>query len=96
MKVFGTKKQVWAVFFSGIVVGSLITWSDWEVRPPIVGEVLAKTDAGQPQRKTYYPNTEELEPNEMRIISLGTGMPNQRKSQASACWLVELGNGQVA
>lgn len=45
-------------------------------------------------RKTYYPNTEELGPNEMRVISLGTGMPNQRKSQASACWLVELGNGE--
>ncbi len=45
------------------------------------------------KRKTYYPNTEELAPNEMRVISLGTGMPNQRKSQASACWLVELGNG---
>lgn len=46
------------------------------------------------QRKTYYPNTEELGSTEMRVISLGTGMPNQRKSQASACWLVELGNGE--
>ena len=44
-------------------------------------------------RKSYYPNTEELGENEMRVISLGTGMPNQRKSQASACFLVELGNG---
>ena len=52
----------------------------------------AKT-AAEGARKTYYPNTEELGPNEMRVISLGTGMPNQRKSQASACWLVELGNG---
>jgi ribonuclease Z len=50
-------------------------------------------DAKPDPRKTYYPNTEELGPNEMRVISLGTGMPNQRKSQASACWLVELGNG---
>ena len=44
-------------------------------------------------RRTYYPNTEDLGPNEMRVISLGTGMPNQRKSQASASFLVELGNG---
>ena len=53
----------------------------------------AKADAKPERRKTYYPNTEELGDNEMRVISLGTGMPNQRKSQASACWLVELGNG---
>ena len=46
--------------------------------------------SGKPDpRKTYYPNTEKLAENEMRVISLGTGMPNQRKSQASACWLVE-------
>lgn len=51
------------------------------------------TKALSERRKTYYPNTEELGPTEMRVISLGTGMPNQRKSQASACWLVELGNG---
>ena len=43
--------------------------------------------------RDFYPNTEKLGPNEMRIVALGTGMPNQRKSQASACWLVELGNG---
>ena len=49
--------------------------------------------AAEGGRKTYYPNTEDLGPNEMRVISLGTGMPNQRKAQASASWLVELGNG---
>ncbi len=41
----------------------------------------------------YYPGTEELGPNEMRVIALGTGMPNARPKQAAACWLVELGNG---
>jgi ribonuclease Z len=44
-------------------------------------------------RDTYYPNTEDLAPDEMRIISLGTGMPNPRPSQKATCWLVELGNG---
>jgi ribonuclease Z len=44
-------------------------------------------------RGTYYPNTEDLAPDEMRIISLGTGMPNPRPSQKATCWLVELGNG---
>ena len=46
-----------------------------------------------PNRDTYYPMTEDLNPDEMRITSLGTGMPNQRPAQAAACWLVELGNG---
>ena len=31
-----------------------------------------------PDRDTYYPMTEDLNPDEMRITSLGTGMPNQR------------------
>ena len=44
-------------------------------------------------RGAYYPNTEDLAPDEMRIISLGTGMPNQRPSQKASSWLLELGNG---
>ena len=45
------------------------------------------------RRANYYPNTEPLGPTEMRVIALGTGTPNFRHSQASASWLVELGNG---
>ena len=44
-------------------------------------------------RDTYYPNTEDLAPDEMRIIACGTGMPTTRAFQAAACFLVELGNG---
>ena len=42
----------------------------------------------------YFPNTEALAPDEMRIIALGTGMPQviQKKTKASG-WYVELGNG---
>ena len=40
--------------------------------------------------KFYYPNTEVLGEAEMRVVSLGTGTPNFRHSQASASWLVEL------
>lgn len=46
-----------------------------------------------PVRDTYYPGTEPLAPDEMRVIACGTGMPNARPKQAAACWLVELGNG---
>jgi ribonuclease Z len=41
----------------------------------------------------YVPNTEDLMPDEMRVIACGTGMPTTRASQAAACFLVELGNG---
>jgi ribonuclease Z len=41
----------------------------------------------------YVPNTEDLAPDEMRVIACGTGMPTQRLAQAAACFLVELGNG---
>ena len=41
----------------------------------------------------YYPGTEDLRPDEMRIVALGTGMPSARPKQAAACFLAELGNG---
>ena len=44
-------------------------------------------------RDVYYPGTENLAPDEMRVFACGTGMPNARPKQAAACWLVELGNG---
>jgi ribonuclease Z len=45
------------------------------------------------ERDTYYPNSEDLGADEMRIIACGTGMPTTRSAQAAACFLVELGNG---
>jgi ribonuclease Z len=44
--------------------------------------------------RTYYPNTELLGKDEMRITALGTGMPNQSPSNVAASFLVELGNGE--
>ena len=43
---------------------------------------------------SYYPGTEPLGPDEMRVIACGTGMPAARRGQAAACFLVELGNGE--
>ena len=45
------------------------------------------------EREAYYPNSEDLAPDEMRVIACGTGMPTTRAAQAAACFLVELGNG---
>ena len=44
-------------------------------------------------REQYYPGTEPLGKDEMRIIALGTGRPFVRPAQANAGWLIELGNG---
>jgi ribonuclease Z len=44
-------------------------------------------------RGFYAPNTEDLGPDEMRLIACGTGMPTARPKQAASCWLLELGNG---
>ncbi len=45
---------------------------------------------------TYFPNTEELGADEMRIIALGTGLPTPiTRAQKSTAWMVELGNGDV-
>ena len=46
---------------------------------PAVSPVKARSD-----RDTYYPNTEDLAPNEMRLIACGTGMPTTRAFQAAA------------
>jgi len=45
------------------------------------------------ERDYYSPNSEDLKPDEMRVIACGTGMPTTRAAQAAACFLVELGNG---
>ncbi len=54
----------------------------------MVSPVKARED-----HEVYYPGTEDLAPDEMRVTACGTGMPNARPKQAAACWLVELGNG---
>ena len=46
-----------------------------------------------PVQTAYYPGTEELARDEMRVVACGTGMPQPRLKQAAACFLVELGNG---
>ena len=44
-------------------------------------------------RDVYFPGTEELKPDEMRVICTGSGMPMPRLKQAAASFVIELGNG---
>jgi len=79
-------------FFIGVGVGIIFIISVFTI------PALAPADDSSPvksveNRDVYYPGTEDLAPDEMRIVACGTGMPNARPKQAAACWLVELGNG---
>jgi ribonuclease Z len=62
------------------------------------GEGLADAQEASPvrafdERDVYYPGSEDLAPDEMRVIACGSGMPMPRLKQAAACFLIELGNG---
>jgi ribonuclease Z len=47
-----------------------------------------------PDRYVYYPGTEALAKDEIRVIACGTGLPAARRSQAATCFLIEAGNGK--
>lgn len=100
-------KLAWlAVFCAGISIGVLVT-RDGEESVRLISTSQAQTTGEQPSnataehspvgtvpdRDTYFPGTEPLDPDEMRITALGTGQPSVRPKQAAACFLVELGNG---
>jgi ribonuclease Z len=65
----------------------------------VCGQVIREPAASAQQqgdrKGEYYPNTEQLAADEMRVTALGTGMPNATKAQKASGWLVELGNGDM-
>ena len=80
MRIFSIVSLVWLLF------GSTTAWSQSGVVPG--------PNAIAPDRYVYYPGTEVLAKDEVRVIACGTGMPDQRIAQASACFLFEFGNGE--
>lgn len=58
------------------------------------GGVVTGPNTVAPDRYVYYPGTEVLAEDEVRVIACGTGMPDARRGQASACFLFEFGNGE--
>jgi len=76
------------VFKDNIVQKIRITTADAaKQQKPMVSRTEAR------ERDFYSPNSEDLAPDEIRIIACGTGMPTPRPAQAAACFLMELGNG---
>ncbi|MHC4213481.1 MAG: MBL fold metallo-hydrolase, partial [Planctomycetota bacterium] len=89
----------------GVVLGIVLTQSTQDIAKaaqeggqagakdnyPLGRKPAAIVDGQYPA--SYFPNTEVLNADEMRITALGTGMPNQTKKAVSISYLVELGNG---
>ena len=84
------KVRMIALFLVGFIccLGLVVVLAAKSAEEPSASPVKAIAE-----REMYYPGTEDLAPDEMRVIACGTGMPNARPKQAAACWLVELGNG---
>ena len=80
------KLKIGLTFLAGFAACAALLVLTAATRSPTKGVPEAELDV-------YYPGAEDLEPDEMRVVALGTGMPSARPKQAAACWLVELGNG---
>jgi len=87
------------VFVAGLAVGVYVSTLDASFL--IATAHAAESGRGEPMaspvemrdRDFYAPNSENLAPDEIRVIACGTGMPTPRPAQAAACFLMELGNG---
>jgi len=74
------------------IVGYMVGFGAGSKGEGVAGAAASPVKALE-DREVYYPGSEDLAPDEMRLTACGTGMPNARPKQAAACWLLELGNG---
>ena len=108
MKNLKRRSILMLVFILTIGIGGGIHLKDYVPGGVITHEASAQPESSNtifPEGRTpapiidgkyptsYFPNTELLGSDEMRITMLGTGMPNVTKNQASISIFVELGNG---
>jgi len=73
---------------AGVLVGALLFGPDF----------VGSREKGQTEERlpTYFPNTETLRPDEMRVTALGTGLPTPlTRAQKATAFMVELGNGDI-
>jgi ribonuclease Z len=78
-----------------VMVGVLLTLSTFLTVSGVMaaGGVVKSPTGIAPDRYAYYPGTEELKKDEIRLIACGTGLPAARRDQAATCFLAEVGNG---
>ena len=81
------------MFSAGWFTGDSGRSLSWVSDVHAAGGMVTGPNVEVPDRYVYYPGTEVLAKDEVRVIACGTGMPDQRRGQASACFLFEFGNG---
>ena len=69
--------KIWVIFASA-VFGLL------SMHVMAAGGMVKGPNVIAPDRYVYYPGTEVLDKDEVRVIACGTGMPDARRGQASA------------
>ena len=84
-----------ATFAVGLAIGIYVSIGNISLidEAQAAGGIVESPTGVAADRYVYYPGTEELGPDEMRVVACGTGMPAARHGQAATCFLVELGNG---
>jgi ribonuclease Z len=101
---FMNKIKALLIFTSAIFASALFyQWGQLDARNGMTSGLISESIAAESppkdssvrarDRDFYAPNSEDLAPDEMRLIACGTGMPTARPKQAASCWLLELGNG---
>ena len=81
-----------AVLCVGVGLGLLLAHHGVQ-KAMAAGGVVKDPVGTAPDRYVYYPGTEDLKMDEVRLIACGTGLPAARRDQAATCFLVEVGNG---
>lgn len=76
-----------------LLASSLLVFAGLSSSSYAAGGAVPDPAGVAPDRYVYYPGSEALAKDELRLISCGTGLPAARRSQAATCWLVETGNG---
>ena len=89
-----TRLTLVATLVIGLAIGFAVAHLGGEAVPVVHSETVDISPVkALSDRDTYFPGTENLAPDEIRVVALGTGQPSVRPKQAAACFLVELGNG---
>jgi len=82
-----------AAYIGGIYQGRTGSEISLTKKAQAAGGTVTSPNTIAPDRFVYYPGTEKLAKDEIRLFACGTGMPSARRDQAATCWLVETGNG---
>lgn len=91
-------KYIYSIVLAAICMSFYLIGTAW-AKPDVVDGVnvpfgrIPQEIIDNKYPRTYFPGTEKLGKDEMRVTALGTGMPNQSPSNVAASFLVELGNG---